>query len=238
MWSWDVFARQLFHRDVLDAAAATLSAALAAQALGVVVALTLGGASASRGRLLPWLVNGYVRLFRGTPLVLQVLAFFIVPSEFKINLPVFTAGVLALGLNEAAYLSEVVRSGLMSVEKGQREAAQVLGMSGLQIMTKVILPQAARVMIPPFGNAFNAMIKTTSLLTFISYHELLREANLVLDTIYRPFEIFAVITIYYLSMTTMWSFVQGALERRFALASATPRLPRRELSAWLQARLG
>jgi polar amino acid transport system permease protein len=228
MWSWAIFAKQLVHPDVLEAAGATLTAALAAQVIGVSLSLILGSASTSRR---PWLrrtVNGYVRLFRGTPLVLQILAFYIAPAEFGIQVPVLTAGVLALAMNEAAYLSEVVRSGLMSVDRGQREASQVLGMSWLQSMRLVVLPQAARVMIPPMGNAFNAMIKTTALLGFISYHELLRQANLVMDTIYRPFEIFAVITIYYLVMTTGWSVIQTALERRFAPAAAAPPGRRRE----------
>ena len=229
MWRWDIFAKQLFHRDVLAAAAATLSAAVAAQVIGVTLALILGSASTSRSAWLRRAVDLYVRLFRGTPLVLQILAFYIVPFEFGLRIPVFTAGVLALAMNEAAYLSEVVRSGLMSVDRGQREASQVLGMSWRQSMRLVVLPQAARVMIPPMGNAFNSLIKTTALLGFISYHELLRQANLVMDTLYRPFEIFAVITLYYLVMTTGWSVIQHALERRFALAAPTPEGRRRTI---------
>jgi polar amino acid transport system permease protein len=236
MWSWDIFAKQLFHRDVLESAAATVGAALAAQLVGVTLALILGSASTSRRLWLRRAVSAYVRLFRGTPLVLQILAFYIVPSEFGVQLPVFTAGVLALAMNEAAYLSEVVRSGLMSVDRGQREASQVLGMSWRQSMVLVVLPQAARVMIPPIGNAFNSLIKTTALLGFISYHELLRQANLVMDTIYRPFEIFAVITIYYLAMTTGWSVLQSALERRFALVAPTRRGRSREVFRRLQTR--
>ena len=153
----------------------------------------------------------------------------IVPSEYGIQLPVFVAGALALGMNEAAYLSEVVRSGLMSVDRGQREAAQVLGMSSAQVLLWVTLPQAARVMIPPMGNAFNAMLKTTSLLGFISYEELLRHANLVLDTVYRPFEIFAVITVYYLAMTTAWGLVQSRLERYFRVGGSAPVARRRPM---------
>lgn len=237
MWRWDIFAQQLLHRDVLAAATATLSAAVVAQVIGVCLALLLGSASTSRRLWLRRVVNAYVRLFRGTPLVLQILAFYIVPSEFGINVPVFTAGVLALAMNEAAYLSEVVRSGLMSVDRGQREASQVLGMSWRQSMLLVVVPQAARVMIPPMGNAFNSMIKTTALLGFISYHELLRQANLVMDTIYRPFEIFAVITIYYLVMTTGWSFLQHALERRFALVLPAPQGRRRAIFQRLPTRV-
>jgi polar amino acid transport system permease protein len=225
MWDWNLFWQQLVHRDVAEAAGATVSAAVVGQLIGVLLGLVLGSASTARPRWVRWIVGLYVRLFRGTPLLLQILAFYIVPSVYGIQVPVFVAGALALGMNEAAYLSEVVRSGLLSVDRGQHEAGQTLGMSGVQILRLVTLPQAARVMLPPMGNAFNAMLKTTSLLAFISYHELLRQANLTLDTIYRPFEIFAVITVYYLGMTTVWSAIQALLERRFSLERGPARRP-------------
>ncbi|PYM18200.1 MAG: ABC transporter permease [Candidatus Rokuibacteriota bacterium] len=229
MWDWSLFWKQLLERDAIRAAEATISAAIVGQLIGVTLGILLGAVGASRRRWPRRVVDAYVRVFRGTPLLLQILAFYIVPSEYGIQLPVFVAGALALGMNEAAYLSEVVRSGLMSVDRGQREAAQVLGMSSAQVLLWVTLPQAARVMIPPMGNAFNAMLKTTSLLGFISYEELLRHANLVLDTVYRPFEIFAVITVYYLAMTTAWGLVQSRLERYFRVGGSAPVARRRPM---------
>jgi polar amino acid transport system permease protein len=225
VWDWGIFWQQVWHRDVLDAALATVSAAVAAQAIGVVLGVALGAGSTARSVAVRTVVDLYVRLFRGTPLLLQILAFYIVPSVYGIQVPVFVAGVLALGMNEAAYLSEVVRSGLLSVDRGQHEAGQTLGMSSVQILLLITLPQAARVMLPPFGSAFNSMLKTTSLLAFISYHELLRQANLTMDTMYRPFEIFAVITLYYLGMTTVCSVIQWLLERRFSLERGPSRAP-------------
>ena len=124
MWDWSLFWKQLLERDAIRAAEATISAAIVGQLIGVTLGILLGAVGASRRRWPRRVVDAYVRVFRGTPLLLQILAFYIVPSEYGIQLPVFVAGALALGMNEAAYLSEVVRSGLMSVDRGQREAAQ------------------------------------------------------------------------------------------------------------------
>jgi polar amino acid transport system permease protein len=227
LWDWNRFLTYLVHGDTLQAAYNTVLAAVAAQCIGVSLGLVLGAASTSHNSYVRRAVDGYVRLFRGTPLLLQILAFWIIPLDLGFLIPVVVAGVLALGTNEAAYLSEVVRSGLLSVDRGQHEAARNLGMSGRQVLLLVTLPQAARVMIPPLGNAFNAMLKTTALLTFISYPELMRHSVLILDTTYRPFEIFAVVSLYYLAMTTGWGAIQAVLERRFALPTTMrPRVAR------------
>src|SRR5262249_13816335 len=107
MWDWSLFWKQLSERDAIRAAEATISAAIVAQLIGVTLGILLGAAGASRQRWPRGVVDAYVRVFRGTPLLLQILACYIVPSEFGIQLPVFVAGALALGMNEAAYLSEV-----------------------------------------------------------------------------------------------------------------------------------
>jgi polar amino acid transport system permease protein len=177
--------------------------------------------------------NLYVWLFRGTPLLVQLMFFyygFPTAGIFKwpavelgpvFILPEVLAGIVILGINEGAYMAEIVRAGILSVDPGQTEASKSLGMNYGQTMRRIVLPQAARVIIPPLGNEFNNMLKTTSLLTVISVFELYNTTSVAAGRNYATFELFAGAAVWYLAMTTVWGFIQARIERRFAKGTGT-----------------
>ena len=136
---------------------------------------------------------------------------------FGVLIPgVIQAGIITLAVNEGAYMAEIMRAAIDSVDRGQSEAAVSLGMRRRQAMRHVVLPQAMRVVIPPLGNEFNNMLKVTSLLSVIGLQELFLAAQDYNSATFRTFEIFLVVAIYYIVMTTVWSIIQSAIERRLA----------------------
>jgi polar amino acid transport system permease protein len=169
-----------------------------------------------------------VWIFRGTPVLVQILLlYFGVPRLIGMDpfpntypfLPAlisgpFVAAMLALGVNEGAYMSEIIRAGILSVDSGQAEAAKSLGMTPRKTMSRIVLPQAMRVIIPPLGNEFNNMLKTTSLASVITVNELVLVAGVRYGATFKPFEPLVGISIYYLAMTTVWGFIQSRIERR------------------------
>ena len=128
------------------------------------------------------------------------------------------AAVIGLALNEAAYLSEILRGGILSVAKGQTEAARAMGLSPFQIFRLVILPQALRVIIPPLGNSVNGLLKTTSIASVISMEEVLRRGQILMQQKFQVLEVFMVVAIIYLAMTTCWDFVQRRIEAYYGKA--------------------
>ena len=122
--------------------------------------------------------------------------------------------VIGLALNESAYMAEIVRAGILSVDVGQMEAAKALGMTYRKAMRRIVLPQAARIIIPPLGNEFNNMLKTTSLLVIIGVGELYVTFSRLNGTLFAPFELFLACAVWFLLLTTIWSFIQGWIERR------------------------
>ena len=124
------------------------------------------------------------------------------------------AGTVALAINEGAYMSEIIRAGIQSVDPGQMEAALSVGMTRGLAMRRIVLPQAARVIVPPLGNEFNGMIKNTSLLAFIGVYELFYDAEVHYTTTFKPVEYFLAVAFWYLVLTTIWSIVQAQIERR------------------------
>jgi polar amino acid transport system permease protein len=172
-----------------------------------------------------WLANFYIWFFRGTPLLVQITfiyfglgvtglwqwdrhpLFGVVPGAIQ-------AGVFALGVNEGAYMSEIVRAGILSIDPGQLEAGRSLGMTYGLAMRRIVLPQAARVIVPPLGNEFNNMLKTTSLLVVISVPELYVTFSRKNGTFFAPFELFLACAVWFLLLTTAWSIVQVFIERR------------------------
>jgi polar amino acid transport system permease protein len=112
-------------------------------------------------------------------------------------------------------MTEIVRAGILSVENGQTEAAKSLGMTYLKLMRRIVLPQAVRVILPPLGNEFNAMLKNTTLVSVIGVPELLLATQMVTSATFRVFELYTVVALYYLTLTTLWGFVQQAIERRY-----------------------
>ena len=183
---------------------------------------SLGGIAVGVARLskfwpLRVLARAYIEFFRGTPLIVQLfIIYFGIPSLFggEISINSWTAAILGLSLNSTAYLAEIVRAGIQSVEVGQKEAAESLGLDGRQTLFNVIFPQALRRMIPPLGNEFVVLLKDTSLVAFIGYQELLRQGQLILARNFRVFEIYIAIALIYLAMTLLSSWCFGRLERK------------------------
>jgi polar amino acid transport system permease protein len=219
-WDWGVFWQYLFDPRMATAALVTLGVAALAQAFATIIGFLVALGLRARSRPISLLAGGYVWLFRGTPPLIQLLLFYFGLPQLGVRLSVFEAGVGALSLYAAAYMAEIIRAGLESIDKGQVEAARSLGYSRALTMRAVLLPQALRVILPPFGNEFTSMMRTTSLLSVISFEELLRVTTLAINDIFRPIELYSVAAVYYLLMTTGWMYVQRHLEHRLAPGGA------------------
>ena len=229
-FKWDYFTDVLLRPDdrIRFGIWLTLSISVVSQTIGVILGTLAALAKMSKVGPFRWIANLYVWLFRGTPLVVQIVLFYFGFSVARIygwpdlHLPAVTidgaiqAGVFALGLNEGAYFAEIVRAGILSIDPGQAEAGKALGMTYAQIMRRIVLPQAARVIVPPLGNEFNNMLKTTSLLVLISVPELYTIVNREQGQFFAPFEFFLAAAVWYLLMTTIWSVIQSYIERRLA----------------------
>lgn len=227
-FDWSFFRHLLFHppSSFVHGAIKTIYLAVVAQALGVGLGLLLALARRSRRLPLRIFASVYIWLVRGTPLLVQALLIYDGVASLGlysfpdlnvigVSIPgVIQAGIITLALNEAAYMAEIMRAAIDSVETGQMEAAESLGMKRRQAMRHVVLPQAMRVVIPPLGNEFNNMLKVTTLLSVIGLNELFLAAQDYNSATFRTFEIFTVVAIYYIVMTTVWSFIQSAIERR------------------------
>ena len=202
----------------------TIVVSVVAQALGVVLGLFVALGKMSKFAPFRWVANAYIWYFRGTPLLVQMsLLFFGLGVTHIYDFPAIhvgtviitgaiQAGTLALGINEGAYMAEIIRAGIESIDPGQMEAAKSLGMTYGLAMQRIVLPQAAKVIVPPLGNEFNSMMKTTSLMEVISAGELFYGFNQVNARIFKPFELFVAASLYYLAMTTIWSFIQARIE--------------------------
>jgi polar amino acid transport system permease protein len=227
---WSIIAERIFSPDQAfwRALATTVSIAIVAQLLGIALGLLSALAGLSRLAPVRFLSAAYVLLVRGTPLVVQIffiyfgaplfLEFNLFPREVVIGGLVVSgailAGTVALAINEGAYMSEIIRAGIQSVDPGQMEAAQSVGMTRSLAMRRIVLPQAARVIVPPMGNEFNGMIKNTSLLAFIGVYEMFFDAEVHYSTTFQPVEYFLAVAFWYLVLTTIWSLIQARIERR------------------------
>ena len=190
-------------------------------ALSIVLAtvLSLLGALGRLSRSAPAyaLATFYISLIRGTPLLLQVVFFFLALPQLGIRLSGLAAGVLALGLNYGAYMTEIMRAGIQSVEAGQREAARALGMTQFQIMRYIVLPQALRLVIPPIGNQFIAMLKDTSLISVTGFvWELLWRAQKQGRANFRSLEALLIAAVFYWIITIVFSAFQAQIELRMS----------------------
>lgn len=240
--NWSEVVGSLFLPFLLHGLVITILLSVVAQFLGTVIGLLLYFLRRSRLRVLRWLAGIYVWFFRGTPLLVQVLIIYFMMPYLRISRPLrsidpfgpfgfqnifldaFLAGLIAFSLNEGAYMAEIVRAGIDSIDTGQMEAAKSLGMTYMQGMRRIVLPQAMRVIIPPLGNEFNNMLKSTSLAYVIGLNELLGSARQIGDPRFLTLELLFTASIWYLAMTTIWGFVQSSIERRFNLASIEPGL--------------
>ena len=196
----------------------TLFLGLTSFALGATLGLALALARISAYRPLRLLAVAYVSVFRGTPLLVQILLIYFGLPQLGIIIEAIPSAVLALSLNAAAYLSENFRAGILGVEKGQREAASSLGMGYAQSLRRIILPQAVRIALPGVGNRFIALMKDTSLASVVTVVELTRVAERVGSATFQYMEMFIIVAVIYWGVNTTLSVGQEALERRLARA--------------------
>jgi polar amino acid transport system permease protein len=211
----------------------TVLMAVSAQALGMLLGLGLAFARMSRRALLRNAAGIYIWAIRGTPLLVQIV--FIYTGLAAANILRFEdimigglrvpgnlqAGILALALNEAAYMAEIFRAGIGAVDRGQAEAAKSLGMPPWMMMRHIVLPQALRIILLPIGNQFNIMLKNTTLVSIIGVSEMLLVTQTINSATFRTFELYSVLGIYFLVLTSVWTLFMGWLERRLKTGRRT-----------------
>jgi polar amino acid transport system permease protein len=224
------FWQHLLHPQgfFLRAVETTVYLAVAGQVLGTLIGLPLAIARRSTNRLLVALAWFYSWFWRGTPLLVQLLIIYTGLAEAgvyhwrELHFGLFSlpgeqqAAIVTLALAEAAYMGEIFRAAIGSIDRGQWEAAKTVGMAPWPTMRLVILPQAARVVVPPLGNEFITMLKQTSLLSVIGVTELFRTSSDINSADFKTFEIFFVAAIWYLLLTSVWSLIQNRIEARLA----------------------
>jgi polar amino acid transport system permease protein len=226
---WSYVRRFLTAPVILQGIANTIVMALLAMALGIVLGIAVAIMRLSPNPVLTSVAAGYAWLFRGTPLILQLLLWFNLALVFPtIGIPglwsaravdvmtPFLSALLGLGINQGAYTSEVIRAGILSVDAGQYEAAQAIGMGRLRALYRIILPQAMRVVIPPLGNEFIGLVKATSLASVVQYPEVLHNAENIYYANSRVIELLIVAGLWYLAVVSVLTPLQMLLERRFA----------------------
>jgi len=247
---WHIVWSRIFHPDQTMALALerTIYISVAAQFFGVLLGLAAALARMSRLRPLRLLSGLYVLVIRGTPVIVQIFfvyfgtnllfGFTLIPNTlhlavFSLDGAVF-AGIVALAINEGAYMREIIRAGIDAIDPGQMEAARSLGMTHTLAMRRIVLPQAARVIVPPLGNEFNSMLKTTSLLAFIGVYELFQDADVHYSNTFKPVEYFLAVACWYLLLTSVWALIQAQIERRLAASERADELSfwERTVAAW------
>jgi polar amino acid transport system permease protein len=235
---WPIVGRYLFAEPVLNGLRNTLILTALSMIIGIVGGIALAVMRLSPNWVLSSVAAVYIWLFRGTPLIAQLLFWNFLAALYpmlSLGIPFgpglvyfdtnqlinqFTACLLGLGLNEAAYMAEIVRGGLVSVDQGQTEAAGALGMSRTQTLRRIVLPQAMRVIIPPTGNETISMLKTTSLVVVIGYFELLTSVQRIYSTNFRTIPLLIVAAAWYLALTSVLSIGQTYIERYYGRGTA------------------
>jgi polar amino acid transport system permease protein len=241
---WALIPKYVFDGRIIQGVIVTLILAVLAQTLGSLVGLLLYFVRRAPTPLVRWLGAGYVWFFRGTPLLVQITIFYYLVPQLgilgllnginffpalglsQVYLDAFIPALLALSLNEGAYMAEIIRAGIDAIDVGQMEAAKSLGMTYLLAMRRIVLPQAARVIVPPLGNEFNSMLKSTSLAATISLFELFKQGQDIGGLSSTTFELAIVAAIWYLVLTSIWTVIQAYIERRLNVSltdsGATP----------------
>lgn len=232
-FQWPVIGQYLFAAPILSGLLKTLMLTAVAMVLGILIGVVLAVARLSPNPILSGAAWLYSWFFRGTPLLVQLLFWYFLSALFPVIAlgvpfgPSFTiastnalisplsAAILGLALNEGAYMGEIVRAGLMAVSPGQTEAAEAIGMTRIQVMRRVVLPQAMRIIIPPTGNETIGMLKNTSLVLVIGYAELLTSASLIYSRTFQTIPLLIVAALWYLFVTALLSVAQFYIERHY-----------------------
>ncbi|MFE9397225.1 amino acid ABC transporter permease [Streptomyces flavidovirens] len=231
--NWDAVPEYFFDDRIINGVGQTLLLTILSMAIGVVGGITLAVMRLSKNPVVSSIAWGYIWFFRGTPVLVQLIVWFNLGLVFEyINLgpiykdywssfmtPLLTA-LLGLGLNEAAYMAEICRAGLLSVDEGQTEASHALGMSHTKTLRRIVIPQAMRVIVPPTGNEVINMLKTTSLVSVVQFYELFRQAQDIGQTTGAPVEMLFLAAAWYLILTSILSIGQYYLERYYARGSS------------------
>jgi His/Glu/Gln/Arg/opine family amino acid ABC transporter permease subunit len=217
-WHWSV----LFSHDALVLLGTGLKYTLVVAILSLVFGNILGLAVAllrmSKKPPFSWLAYVYTDFFRTTPPLVQLIwIFYVMPIVLHVSLSPVTSGVVALSLNAGAFLSEIFRAGLQSIERGQRDASMVLGLSPIQTFRHIVFPQAIRRVLPAAGNIFISLIKDSSLLSVIAVPELTYQSQIFVTNTFRPLELYTALAVLYFCLTYPLSLATSALERRYRL---------------------
>ncbi len=195
----------------------TIELTMLAIIIGIAFGLLLALARISKSKVLSKISLLYIWIFRGTPLLLQIFVIYFSLPSIGITLSAFTAAVIAFGLNSAAYQAEIIRAAILSIDKGQMEAAKALGMTYRQAMFKIIIPQSYRRLIPPFGNEFILLLKETSLVSVIGMTELLRAAKKMSNASGGDMIYYVIAAGIYLFLTSVLTYFFQKLERRYSV---------------------
>ncbi len=228
-FGWSVVGQYLFDPSVMHGIGVTLSLTVVSMLLGIVLGLICAVGKLSKLRFFMGLSDLYLWFFRSTPLLVQLLFWYNlsalfpvlgIPGLFAVNtndvITPLTAAVVGLSLNEGAYMAEIIRAGLMSVDPAQRETAEAFGMSKSQILFRVLLPQAMRAIVPPTGNQVISMIKATAMVSIIAMDDLLYSVQAIYNQNFQIIPLLIVAVLWYLVITSVLTFIQSRIERKFA----------------------
>ena len=233
-YQWDVVGKWLFSKTIVSGVVYTLILTVIAMIIGTILAITFAIMRQSINPVLRWVATAYIWFFRGTPIYTQLIFWSLLPTlypQIELGIPFappfvsfdtatyftpFWMAFVGLGLNEGAYLAEIIRAGLLSVDKGQWEAATALGMPRSMIFRRIILPQAMRVIVPPIGNETISMLKTTSLVSAIPFTlELTFVASTKGQSLFQPVPLLIAAALWYLFITSILMWIQARIERYF-----------------------
>jgi polar amino acid transport system permease protein len=201
-------------REIAHGTLVTVEVTVGAIALGCLIGLLIGlGRLDPRRRLVYGLCTAYVSFIRGTPLLVQLFIWFFGLPHFGINLPALFCGVVGMGIYSGAYVSEIVRGAIQSIDRGQTEAARSLGMPRAMAMRQIVIPQALVRMIPPLGNEFIALIKNSSLVSLLTIADLMHEGQKIISTSYRSLEVYLAVALVYFVLTNLVGVALRGVER-------------------------
>ncbi len=212
------FLGALTNPFLLRGALVTAGLAAAGVAGGLALGLLLALMRTARNRAVSTVARVYIWFFRGTPLLIQLVMIYSGLPQIGIRFSVVTSVIVGLITNEAAYMAEIIRSGFLAIPAGQRDAAVALGLTRVQTLRKVLLPQVLRIVLPALGNSVNGLLKATSITSVISMEELMRRSEMTMQVKFDVLEVYAAAAVDYLALTTLWDQVQRRLERRLGRA--------------------
>jgi polar amino acid transport system permease protein len=233
-WQWGTVGQYLFSSQVLGGLVVTIELTVLAMVIGIVLGIVVAIMRLSSNPIVSGIAWLYAWFFRGTPVLVQIVFWSFIGLLYRYPgvgipfgptfvyfdanqlIPVFVGATLGLGLNEAAYMSEIVRAGILSVDAGQTEAAEALGMSRMKVLRRIVLPQAMRIIIPPTGNEIISMLKTSSLVTIVAIHDLFGVVQFIYGNNFRQIPLLVVASLWYLVLTSILSVGQFYIERRYS----------------------